>query len=172
MRGCGLGRGDHIRVTGLWSAKADVFHGRHRKDRRILRNQGDVLAKIMACHLTQIDAINCDASNLWIIKAQQHLHDGGFPGARGPYNRHGFPCYHLKCDIVQRNGIGALRVMKRHRVKCDSTRNRRREGLGCAWVLNWVLDREQFNQAFGCPCGPLQFPPDFREGGNATRNHN
>jgi len=62
--------------------------------------------------------------------------------------------------------------MKRHRVKCNSTRHRRREGLGCSWVLNRILDRKQFNQAFGCPCGPLQFPPDFREGRNTTRDHN
>jgi len=84
----------HLRLGGQGPAKADVVGNCARKEKRILRDEADLLVERVLRDLAHILAVNRHAAIADIVEAPDQVADGGFTCPGRPDQRHSLPALH------------------------------------------------------------------------------
>ena len=77
--------------VGIGFRKRNVVADRIVEQERLLEHHTDVLSQLAHVEPTQIDAIQCDAALLHVVKAQQQPNDGALAGSSGTHQRDRLP---------------------------------------------------------------------------------
>mmetsp|Transcript_7158 Transcript_7158/g.11774 ORF Transcript_7158/g.11774 Transcript_7158/m.11774 type:complete len:227 (+) Transcript_7158:2576-3256(+) len=158
-------------VRCIQAAKADVFPRAVSKDHRVLRHQRHMLAKVVPLHVLQRHTVKLHLPVSRVIKALDHLYDGGFTGAGRTNKGNGFTGLNGQVHRIQSRNIWPRRVLERHVVKPDFTFDRRRQSFRVGRIDDTVFSIEQLHQTFRSACGALQLTPDLRQGTDCPCHH-
>ena len=109
-RGGGLGGGEHLGISRLGAAVANIGPGIGAEDHRILRHQAHAGTHRLRVGPRHVDTVEQNAAGLRIVKAQQQLEHRGLAGARRADERDGFARRDLEIEIGERRAIGARRI--------------------------------------------------------------
>ena len=168
---CGRARGVfNLGWRRIGPAKADILHGRGRKDHRVLRHHCHGTAKIGARHVAQINAVQQDSTLLWIIKPHQQLQYRRFTRPRRPNQRHRLACRHGQRNAVQGRGFGPRRIAKADIAQGDLAAHRAGQQARIGGFLHLIRRMQHLDQTFGGPRRPLQLAPDFRQRSHRARH--
>ncbi len=92
----GAGRFLNLCVRRAGAAKADVFTGGGGEDHRVLRDQRQTFAQVLAGRVSDIDIVDNDTSGIRIIKPLKQLKYRGFPSAGCANQCDGLPRFYVQ----------------------------------------------------------------------------
>src|SRR5262249_38331859 len=79
--------GDHLLVRGVWAGVCDVVANSALEQPGVLQHHADALAQVGSPHLSDVDAVERDASRVELVEAHDEVDEGGLAGAGGSDDR-------------------------------------------------------------------------------------
>ena len=147
---CLLGRGEHLGMSCIRIAVADVFINRVVEQQRLLSHHADLASQIAEPHVANVDSVNQHRSRVRVVEPWQQIDQRRFAAAVLADDHYDFSRCNLQRDVRQRvravDAVGV--VLERDLFESDRLRMSRHE-LRFIGLLQRGLPVEHLKDAFG-----------------------
>ena len=151
-----FGRGHHLFIAGVGSAKADVVHHRVVEEEGVLQHDADLAPQAGQGHIPHVDAVDAHRPLTHIVKAGDEADDGGLARARGAHQGHGLARVCMQAHISQHRL--ARIVLGPDVIEFDLTLDGRHlHGVGLLHHVGFFIQKVE--DALGTGDGALQIRP-------------